>query len=224
MSAAARAVGGVFDGDAMRTRVKVCGITRETDAAAAVAAGADALGLVFYPKSPRCIEPAAAAALVSMLPPFVTTVGLFLDAEAEQVREIMRQVRLDVLQFHGLETAESCRSFGRPYMKAIGAGEGADLRILAKTYADACALLLDSHAHGQAGGTGRVFDWKRIPADLGRPVVLAGGLKPDNVAEAVRVVRPYAVDVSSGVEATPGIKDAGLIEAFMNEVRRGDSE
>ncbi|MEJ2629954.1 MAG: phosphoribosylanthranilate isomerase [Acidihalobacter sp.] len=208
----------------MRTRVKVCGITRETDAAAAVAAGADALGLVFYPKSPRCIEPAAAAALVSMLPPFVTTVGLFLDAEAEQVREIMRQVRLDVLQFHGLETAESCRSFGRPYMKAIGAGEGADLRILAKTYADACALLLDSHAHGQAGGTGRVFDWKRIPADLGRPVVLAGGLKPDNVAEAVRVVRPYAVDVSSGVEATPGIKDAGLIEAFMNEVRRGDSE
>lgn len=214
----------VVDGCAMRTRVKICGITRETDAAAAVAAGADALGVVFYPESSRCIEASAAAALVSTLPPFVTPVGLFLDAEAEQVRQVLRQVRLDVLQFHGLESAEYCRSFGRPYMKAIGAGEDTDVRALVRSYPDACALLLDSHAHGQAGGTGRIFDWKRIPTDLGRPVVLAGGLKPDNVAEAVRAVRPYAVDVSSGVEAAPGIKDVGLIEAFMSEVRRGDSE
>ncbi|MEJ2479514.1 MAG: phosphoribosylanthranilate isomerase [Acidihalobacter sp.] len=208
----------------MRTRVKVCGITREADVAAAVAAGVDAVGLVFYPNSSRCLEPAAAAQLVSRLPPFVTPVGLFLDADADRVREVLRRVRIDVLQFHGLEPAAYCRDFGRPYMKAIGAGAGEDVRMLAEAYPDACALLLDGHAHGQAGGTGRSFDWARVPRDLAHPVVLAGGLKPDNVAEAVRVARPYAVDVSSGVEAAPGIKDAALIEAFINEVRRGDIE
>lgn len=208
----------------MRTRVKICGITRGTDAASAVTAGADALGLVFYPNSSRYLEPAAAAELVSALPAFVTPVGLFLDAEPERVREVLRRVRLDVLQFHGIESAEYCRSFGRPYMKAIGAGEGDDIRSLAGAYPDACALLLDSHAHGLAGGTGRSFDWQRIPTDIGLPLVLAGGLNPGNVAAAVRQVRPYAVDVSSGVEAAPGIKDAGLIEAFMSEVGRGDSE
>jgi phosphoribosylanthranilate isomerase len=208
----------------MRTRVKICGITREADAASAVTAGVDALGLVFYPQSSRYLDPGAAAELVSTLPAFVTPVGLFLDAEPERVREVLRQVRLDVLQFHGVESAEYCRSFGRPYMKAVGAGEGDDVRSLAAAYPDACALLLDSHAHGQAGGTGRTFDWQRIPTDIGHPLVLAGGLNPDNVAEAVRRVRPYAVDVSSGVEAAPGIKDAGLIEAFMSEVGRGDSE
>lgn len=208
----------------MRTRVKICGITREEDLAAAVAAGADAIGLVFYRGSPRCIEPQAAAALAAVLPPFVAPVGLFLDAEPAWVHEILKTVRLDVLQFHGHEEADYCRSFGLPYMKAIGAGGTGDLRALAAAYADAGALLLDSHAHGAAGGTGRTFDWERIPRDLRRPVVLAGGLAPTNVAEAVRRVRPYAVDVSSGVERTPGIKDAGLIEAFMSEVRRGDSE
>lgn len=204
--------------------MKICGITRKADLASAVDAGADAVGVVFYPKSSRCLNADAAAELVSALPAFVTPVGLFLDAEPEFVHEMLRRVRLDVLQFHGVESAEYCRSFGRPYMKAIGAGEGDDVRSLAETYQDACALLLDSHAHGQAGGTGRTFDWQKIPTDLGRPVVLAGGLSPDNVAEAVCRVHPYAVDVSSGVETAPGIKDAGLIEAFMSEVRRGDCE
>lgn len=208
----------------MRTRVKICGITREADVVAAVAAGVDAVGLVFYPKSSRYIEPATAARLVSRLPPFVTPVGLFMDADADQVREVLRQVRIDVLQFHGIEPAAYCRGFGRPYMKAIGVGAGEDVSTLAEAYPDASALLLDGHAHGQAGGTGRSFDWRRVPRDFAQPVVLAGGLKPDNIAEAVRMVRPYAVDVSSGVEAAPGIKDAGLIEAFMSEVRRGDSE
>lgn len=208
----------------MRTRVKICGITRSEDAACAVAAGVDALGLVFYPRSPRCLVPEAAAALVAMLPPFVTPVGLFLDAEPAWVREVLRQVRLDVLQFHGLESADYCRSFGRPYMKAIGVADNEELRDLAAAYGDAAALLLDSHAHGKAGGTGKTFDWQRIPADFDRTLVLAGGLSPANVAEAVRRVRPYAVDVSSGVESAPGIKDPALINALMNEVTHGDSD
>lgn len=208
----------------MRTRVKICGITREIDLVSAVDAGADAIGLVFFAKSARYVSPVAAAALVEALPAFVVPVGLFLDAEPEWVREVTRQVRLDLLQFHGNESVEYCRSFGRPYMKAIGAGGQSDVRSLAASFADASALLVDSNEHGKAGGTGHAFDWGRIPADLARPVVLAGGLGPDNVCEAIRRVRPYAVDVSSGVESSPGIKDARLIEAFMNEVRRGDSE
>lgn len=208
----------------MRTRVKICGITRAEDAAAAVAAGADAVGVVFYPRSSRYVAPEAAAGLISALPAFVTPVGLFLDADADWVREVQRRVRLDVLQFHGSESAEYCRGFGRPYMKALGVAGADDLRALAGSYDDASALLLDSHAHGEAGGTGQAFDWGMIPSGLARPVVLAGGLRPANVAEAVRRVRPYAVDVSSGVETAPGIKSPALVEAFMNEVRRGDSE
>lgn len=208
----------------MRTRVKICGITRESDLLAAVAAGADAVGLVFHRGSPRCVLPEAAAALAAALPPFITPVGLFLDADPVWVREVVKVVRLDLLQFHGREDADYCRSFGKPYLKAIGVGGCDDLRSLAEAYGDAGALLLDSHAHGAAGGTGRTFDWEKIPSDLGRPLVLAGGLGPGNVANAVRRVRPYAVDVSSGVEIAPGIKDAGLIEAFMSEVKGGDSE
>ncbi|APZ44604.1 phosphoribosylanthranilate isomerase [Acidihalobacter ferrooxydans] len=208
----------------MRTRVKICGIMREADLSDAVEAGADAIGLVFYARSSRNIEPQAAAALLATLPAFVMPVGLFLGADPEWVREVLRQVPLDLLQFHGRESADYCRSFGRPYMKAIGAGGVDDVRGLAEKYGDARALLLDGNEHGKPGGTGHAFDWNHIPAGLGRPLVLAGGLGPDNVCEAIRKVRPYAVDVSSGVESALGIKNTQLIQTFMNEVRRGDSE
>ena len=207
-----------------RTRVKICGITRGQDLDAAVAAGADAVGLVFHPASRRFVAAEQAAGLLAARPAFVTVVGLFLNAEPEWVRTVLRTVNLDLLQFHGTESPEYCRQFQRPYMKALGMEGQADVRPLARRYADAVALLLDSHAPGEAGGTGSVFDWSRIPAELGRPVVLAGGLGPHNVRQAVRLARPYAVDVSSGVESAPGVKSPALIHSFMQEVRRGDSE
>lgn len=207
----------------MRTRVKICGITRPEDALVAAVAGADAIGLVFVDASPRRIDPAAARAIVAGLPPFVSVVGLFADAPAERVRAVLGQVPLDLIQFHGRETPEACRAFGRPYIKAVRMDSGTDVRAEAGRFADAAGLLLDSFHPQLAGGTGETFDWARVPRDLGRPLILAGGLTPDNVAAAIAAVRPYAVDVSSGVELSKGIKDAAKIAAFISGVRDGEA-
>jgi phosphoribosylanthranilate isomerase len=206
----------------MTTRIKICGITRGEDAAAAADAGADAVGFVFYPPSPRAVEPARAAEIVAALPPFVTSVGLFVNATREAVLSTLAAVPLDLLQFHGDEPPEYCGQFGRPYLKAIRVRPGADLLKYALSYAvagRARGLLLDAYVDGTHGGTGRTFDWSLIPGGLPLPVVLSGGLTSGNVAQAVRQVRPAAVDVSSGVESAPGIKDHGMITAFIQAVR-----
>lgn len=205
------------------TRIKICGITRAEDAHAVAASGADAIGLVFYAKSPRHVSAEQAAQLVAVLPPFVTTVGLFVDADAAFVREVLRVVPLDVLQFHGDETPEYCTQFGRPYLKAIRVKAGVDLLQCAAQFSTAQALLLDAYVAGVPGGTGATFDWGLIPRQLPLPVILSGGLDAENVAEAIERVRPYAVDVSSGVEAAKGIKDAAKVAAFVKEVKRVDS-
>jgi phosphoribosylanthranilate isomerase len=202
----------------MRTRVKICGITDRQDARDAVRLGADAIGLVFYPPSPRCVTLGQAAAIVDGLPPFVTVVGLFVNAGRDEIAEILRGVRVDLLQFHGTERPEDCAEHGRPYIKAVRVRGETDLVAERQRYAGASALLLDAYQPGVPGGTGQAFDWALIPAALGREIVLAGGLTPDNVGEAVRRVRPYAVDVSGGVEREKGRKDAGKIEAFMRGV------
>lgn len=199
-------------------RVKICGITRLEDALAATQAGADAIGLVFYPPSPRAVSIAQAQSVLSALPPFVTSVGLFVDPAPGWVAEVLRRCALDLLQFHGDESAAECH-YGRPYIKAIRARPGLDLLEAAQHYPDARGFLLDSYDPAQAGGTGQTFDWSRIPAAMPAPLILAGGLRPDNVAEALRRVRPYAVDVSSGVESAPGIKDAALLRDFIDQVR-----
>lgn len=207
-----------------RTRTKICGITRPEDGLFAAAQGADAIGLVFYPPSPRCVTVEQAREVLAALPPFVTTVGLFVDMQEAEVRRLITALPLDLLQFHGDEEDAYCRSFGRPYFKALRMVEGLDLAAEAARYASASALLLDSFQAGVPGGTGHAFDWARIPAGLTKPVILAGGLGPENVAAAIRQVRPYAVDVSSGVEAAKGIKDAEKIIAFMRGVERADGE
>ena len=202
----------------MRTRVKICGITRAQDALEAVKQGADAIGLVFYPKSPRNVSAAQAAEIVSKIPAFITVVGLFVDAEPAFVQEVLSVVRLDLLQFHGDETASQCSQYSRPYMKAIRVKSDTNLVQYAADYADAKALLLDAFAEGVPGGTGLVFDWSLIPQNFPLPIVLAGGLNAENVGVAIEQVRPYAVDVSGGVEASKGIKDAAKIAAFMRGV------
>nr|MBP6735226.1 phosphoribosylanthranilate isomerase [Chromatiaceae bacterium] len=190
----------------MRTRVKICGLTREVDLRAAAELGADAIGLVFHAPSPRGVAIEQARALGACLPPFVTRVGLFVDAEPERVRATLEWVALDLLQFHGEEPPEYCAAFGRPWIKAIRMRPDADLRALRQRYGAAAGLLLDAYDPVRAGGTGQCFDWDLVPVDLAPHIVLAGGLDPDNVAEAIRRVRPYAVDVSGGVEAGKGIK------------------
>ncbi|MEJ2651932.1 MAG: phosphoribosylanthranilate isomerase [Gammaproteobacteria bacterium] len=202
----------------MRTRVKICGITRVEDASAAAQLGADAIGLVFYAKSPRAVSIAQAQAVVRALPPFVTIVGLFVDAAPEEIREVLAAVPLDLLQFHGKEAAQACRGYGRPYLKVVHMAEDTDVVDLARPYDDAAGILVDTYVQGVPGGTGRSFDWSRLPAALTCPLILAGGLTPDNVAAAVAQVRPWAVDVSGGVEAAPGIKDAAKIAAFIRGV------
>lgn len=215
------------------TRTKICGITRAQDARAAAASGADALGLVLYDKSPRHVSIQQAAQLAAAIPPFVTLVGLFVNPSGDEVREALRRVPLDVLQFHGEEEPEFCAQFGRPYLKAVRVKAGTDLLQCAARYQSAQGLLLDAFIEGAHGGTGATFDWGLIPHGLPLPVILSGGLHAGNVAEAVRRVRPYAVDVSSGVEADgtgavgvtntlKGIKDAAKIAAFINEVKRAD--
>ena len=201
-------------------RIKICGLTREEDARSASYSGADALGLVFYEKSPRHVTLRRAMQLVAAIPPFVTVAGLFVNPSADEVRNALSQVPLDVLQFHGEEEPEFCVQFGRPYLKAIRVRQGVNLVQCAARYQGAQGLLLDAFIEGTHGGTGESFDWELIPHDLPLPIILSGGLHAGNVAEAVRRVRPYAVDVSSGVEAAKGIKDPAKVAAFINEVKK----
>lgn len=201
-----------------RIRVKICGVTRPEDGAHAARCGADAIGLVFYPPSPRAVDLERARAVVAALPPFVTVVALFVDPAPAAVREVLAALPVGLLQFHGEEPPEACQVYGRPYLKAVPMREGVDLEAEARRYAGAAGLLLDSYRAGLKGGTGVTFDWSRVPAGLGKPVVLAGGLTPENVAEAVRRVRPYAVDVSGGVEAARGVKDPERVAAFIRGV------
>lgn len=207
----------------MRTRVKICGITRPEDGLAAARAGADAIGLVFYASSPRAVGIATAQAIVAALPPFVTVVALFVDPAAAEVETVLQHVAVDVLQFHGNEAPEFCARFARPYLKALRMREGIDLAAEAKRYASAQGLLLDTYKEGVAGGTGESFDWGRVPRDLTLPIILAGGLTPMNVAAAIQQARPYAIDVSGGVEAAKGIKDAAKMAALMGEVKHVES-
>lgn len=204
-----------------RTRIKICGLTRECDVVAAVEAGADALGLVFYPPSARYVSPARAAQLVRLIPPFVTTVGLFVEPEAAVVREVLERVPLQMLQFHGDESAASCEGHGVPWIKAARVRPGIDLVNFAASHVGAAGILLDAFVEGYGGG-GEAFDWSLIPSGIDRPLILSGGLSPDNVREAVTRIRPWAVDVSSGVESAKGIKDAALIAAFIQGVRDAD--
>lgn len=202
----------------LRTRVKICGLTRLEDVQAAVKAGADAIGLVFYEPSPRSVDLQQAAELAKAVPAFVTVTGLFVNPTVAEVTEVLKQVDLDLLQFHGDESATFCEQFGRPYIKAIRVREETDLQAHAVDYQNAKALLLDAYRPGVPGGTGETFDWGLIPADLNCPVILAGGLNSSNVAEAIAQVKPYAVDVSGGVESAKGIKSKRLIETLMKEV------
>lgn len=201
------------------TRVKICGITRVQDALCAAEHGVDAIGLVFYEKSPRHIAIEQVQQICRELPAFVTTVALFKDANADQIERVLQAVPIDLLQFHGRESAGFCNQFARPYIRALGMAQStASLIGEAEQYREARGLLLDSHAPGEDGGSGESFDWDTIPL-LPRPLILAGGLQLDNVGDAIRSVKPYAVDVSSGVESEKGIKDAALIAAFMQTVR-----
>jgi phosphoribosylanthranilate isomerase len=207
-----------------RTRVKICGITNVEDALAAVAAGADAIGMVFYPASPRAIRVDQAEAICAALPPFVAVVGLFVDADADQIARVLAQVPLTLLQFHGNETAAECARFARPFIKAVRMREHTDLGAELKQYVQAQALLLDTYKAGTPGGTGETFDWQRVPSQYAGRIVLAGGLNPDNVGAAVAQVRPYAVDVSGGVEAVPGIKDIERMRKFIAAVQLADTQ
>lgn len=201
----------------MHTRIKICGITGVDEARAAAEAGADAIGLVFHPQSPRALDLERAVMIARELPPLVTVVGLFMDAEADEVWRVLERVPLEILQFHGREPETYCAAFGRRYIKALGMSGGQPMA--ASQWPGAAGLLVDSHAGERAGGSGETFDWSRIPDCAGRPVILAGGLRPDNVAQAVRQVAPWGVDVSSGVESAPGRKDPARIRQFINEVR-----
>lgn len=202
------------------TRAKICGITRTEDGLEAARQGADAIGLVFYPPSPRYVSLAQAVSIAAVLPPFVTTVGLFVNPDAAQVEAVLRELRLDVLQFHGDETPEFCARFGVPWLKAVRVKPGVDLVQYAIRYQRAQGLLLDAYVEGTAGGTGQSFDWALIPPRLPLPVILSGGLDAGNVRAGIEQVKPWAVDVSSGVEASKGIKDAAKVAAFMREVRK----
>ena len=210
----------------MRTRVKICGITRAEDLRAAVDAGADAIGLVFYPPSPRCLELGQARKLRNAVPPYVGSVALFVNPSRAEVDAVIKQVCPAMLQFHGEETPEFCAAFGVPYVKACrvksGTKAGVDLLKYLRSFPDAAGWLLDSHVE-EYGGVGERFDWSLVPATRERPLVLSGGLTPENVGDAIRRVRPWAVDVSSGVESAKGIKDAARIAAFIAEVRNADA-
>ena len=203
------------------TRIKICGITSVDDACVAVAAGADTIGLVFYAHSPRCVTVEQAAAIVRAVGPFVTTVGLFVDASRADIESVLAQVPLQLLQFHGDESPTFCASFQRPFIKALRMVQGVDVSAVEREFAEAGAsgLLLDSYNPAAPGGTGEVFGWERIPTVRQLPLILAGGLSPENVADAVKQVKPYAVDVSSGVEITPGRKDSAKIAGFVQAVR-----
>lgn len=201
-------------------RSKICGITRIEDALLAAEAGADAIGLVFYSRSPRSVGVREAKAIVRALPPFVSTVGLFVNASRSELHEVLDAVPLDWLQFHGDESPAQCEGHHRPWIKALRVVQGVDLRQQAMSYTGASAILLDAHVPGLHGGTGATFDWSQVPRDLGKPLILAGGLTPENVQQAIAQLQPYAVDVSGGVEAAKGIKDPARVRAFLAAVRQ----
>jgi len=205
-----------------RTRVKICGIRRLEDAQAAVNAGADALGFVFYEKSPRSVSPEQAAGIIAQLPAFVTSVGLFVDAPIEVLRDTLTVCPLDLVQFHGDESPAFCESLGHPYMRALRMREGMDVSGVAASYSGARAILLDSYKPGVPGGTGEVFDWQKIPTQRAFPLLLAGGLNSENVGAAIASCRPWAVDVSGGVESAPGVKCAERIRQFFQAVAEAD--
>ena len=205
-----------------RTRVKICGITRPQDATAVVEQGADALGLVFYPPSPRAVSIEQAQQVVAKVPAFVTVTALFVNPSVEQVQSTIDNVRIDLLQFHGDEDDAFCRQFNRPYIKALRVRQASDLVASCLRFPDALAILLDSYKPGVPGGTGETFDWSLIPTELPKPLILAGGLESDNVTQAIQATQPFAVDVSGGVESAKGIKDDNLIAEFMHEVCRAD--
>lgn len=200
-------------------RTKICGITSVEDAVVAAEAGADAIGLVFYRPSPRAVDVRQARAIVAALPPFVTTVGLFVNASRCEINETLDAVRLDMLQFHGDESPADCDGYHKPWYKALRVKPGIDVRAHAAEYQGASAILLDSYVAGVPGGTGESFDWSLIPRDLSQPLVLAGGLNPENVERAIAQVKPYAVDVSGGVEVRKGVKDADRVRDFVRRVR-----
>ena len=217
-----------------RTRIKLCGLTRTEDVAAAVAAGADAIGLVFYPPSPRHVSAAQAAQLLAILPPFVSSVGLFVNPSLEAVRQVLSAAPISMLQFHGDENPDQCAEIaaavGRPFLRALRMKPDTQPRDLLESAAQyrRCSplfsgLLLDTWSDAY-GGTGKVFDWSLIPAEIAHQAVLSGGLNVQNVTDAVRRIRPHAVDVSSGIEASKGVKDAALMRAFVDAVRAGDSQ
>ena len=203
-----------------RIRVKICGITRVEDAVVAAMAGADAIGLVFYDKSPRSVDIDLAKSIADAIPPFVSKVGLFVNAKQVFLGEVLKRVPLDILQFHGEETAEQCDEYDLPFIKAVRMREDTDLQHIEKSYKNAKALLLDTYVPGIAGGTGKPFDWARVPGKRQKPLVLAGGLDPENVVNAIEQVQPFAVDVSGGVELSKGIKDHNKLRAFMRAVAR----
>jgi len=207
----------------MRTRVKICGITSVADGLAAARQGADAIGLIFHPPSPRRVTLGRAAEIAAGLPPFVARVAVFVNPSPEHVAEVVAACRPSLLQFHGEETPVFCRSFGIPYLRAVRVKSGVDLLESLAAYEDAAGWLLDAYRDDLYGGTGEAFDWNLIPQRLARPVILSGGLDAQNVGEAVRRVRPWAVDVSSGVESAKGVKDERLIAAFIAGVRNADA-
>ena len=204
----------------MRTRIKICGITRPQDGQDAARLGADAIGLVFYAPSPRAVTIEQAKAICDAMPPFVTRVGLFVNAERSEINNVLAEVQLDLLQFHGDETPADCEWYERPYLKALRMAPDIDVIAQAAAYQQAAGILLDSYDAGVPGGTGQTFDWQRVPDEIRQSIILAGGLNPQNVATAIELLRPYAVDVSGGVEAAKGIKDKDKMAAFINEVLR----
>ena len=206
-----------------RARIKICGITSVTDALAAQEAGADAIGLVFYEPSPRAIDIDLAQEIVRSVGPFVTTVGLFVNAEPAYVSEVLNRVSLHVLQFHGDETSAYCESFGRPYMKAIRMRPALDITSAIAGYPSAAAILLDAYRPGVPGGTGETFDWQRVPKNPDKAIVLAGGLTAANVADAIHTTKVYGVDVSGGVESAPGKKDAAKVREFIINASHGSN-
>jgi len=206
----------------MRTRVKICGFTQAKDAVAAANLGVDAIGLVFYPPSPRHVSIERAKEIVEALPAFVSVVALFVDEQESQIREVLSHVSIDCIQFHGDESVEACRVYNKPYLKAIRMKPGLDIMEIARQYDDASALLLDAYHPGIKGGSGSQFDWDLIPDLCPLPIVLAGGLQVDNVKQAIESVKPYALDVSSGVEAEKGVKDVAKMTAFIQQINEGD--
>ncbi|KAF3976878.1 MAG: phosphoribosylanthranilate isomerase [Methylococcales symbiont of Iophon sp. n. MRB-2018] len=207
----------------MRTRIKICGFTRVEDAVAAAKLGVDAIGLVFYPPSPRSISIEQARNIVNALPAFVSVVALFVDEQESQIKQVLNELAIDVIQFHGNEPANRCNIYNKPYLKAIRMTKQRDVLQIAEQYNDASALLLDAYQLGIKGGSGHQFDWDLIPKQCALPIVLAGGLHVDNARLAVQSVRPYALDVSSGVETEKGIKDVAKMAAFIQQVKEGDN-